>query len=335
MNSAIVVHNSFDHYWPWAADHMHDIWQAQGAVQFVRLAAGDNTLVHAVLRGTRQITRLACLGAALTSESLDAMPALKEVATKIEDDDPLKSALAKRGIRHIWQRSEGYWGQSVAEFGLALTICGLRRIPQLHHNMISDLEDWNYRQPEGKGIPGQRGIQFGDDTNFVNGTLEGKRVRIVGAGNIGSRYADFCHYLGADVAVWDPYATEPSFHRSGARREFFLDRLVKDADIFAPMVPLTPSTHDLVKAEHIRALPKGCLVVTVTRAKIVDYKVLYERVMNDELSLAADVFDHEPLEIGHQLLNRHNVIHTPHNAGRTKESNMCFVEMLAEQFKPA
>ena len=132
---------------------------------------------------------------------------------------------------------------------------------------------------------------------FTNGTLEGKRVRIVGAGNIGSRYASFAHFMGADVALWDPYATEPSFHRSGARREYHLEKLLEDADIFAPMLPLTESTRGLIGANHIQNLPKGCLVVLATRANICDFASIRERVLKDELSLAADVFDNEPLGI--------------------------------------
>lgn len=138
--------------------------------------------------------------------------------------------------------------------------------------------------------------------------------------------------LGADVAAWDPFASEPSFHRAGSRREWHLEKLVTDAEIFVPMVPLMPATEGLVTAEHLRALPAGCLVVMVTRAGIVDTVELRRRVMADELARAADVFDVEPLPLDDPLLGRHNVVHTPHNAGRTKESNYRWAEMLAEQF---
>ncbi|MNI29573.1 D-3-phosphoglycerate dehydrogenase [compost metagenome] len=174
--------------------------------------------------------------------------------------------------------------------------------------------------------------QFGDNPNFVNGTVEGKKVRIVGAGNIASRYASFVHMLGADVAAWDPYAPESAFHRAGSRKEWQLERLVQDADIFVPMLPLTPSTEGLIKAEHLQELPNGCLVVLATRAEICNTQELRRRVLADELSLAADVFDVEPLPLDDPLLGRHNVIHTPHNAGRTKEANFRWAQMLAEQF---
>ncbi len=334
MNSAIVVHPDFDHTWPWVADRMREIWLQQGPVQFVRVPYAENLPAHAVLKDHAQVVRLACFGVAFTDESLALMTGLREIAALLPKDSPLVRRLAEAGVRLIGQKGEGFWGESCAEFALALTVCGLRRIPQTHHNILTDLRDWDYSQPDRKGRPGQRGQQFGDDLRFSNGTIEGKRVRIVGAGNIGSRYASFCSFLGADVAIWDSHARDPCFHRAGARWEYFLERLVRDAEIFAPMLPLTPQTEGLVGAEYIQALPKGCLVVMVTRARICDCASLYERVLKDELALAADVFDGEPLEIGHPLLGRHNVVHTPHNAGRTKEANWRFAEMLADQFSP-
>ena len=100
------------------------------------------------------------------------------------------------------------------------------------------------------------------------------------------------------------------------------------------MVPLTESTRDLVKAHHIDALPKGCLVVMVTRARICDTEAIRRRVLADELSLAADVWDVEPLPLDDPLLGRHNVVHTPHNAGRTIDANELWTEKLVVQFKP-
>jgi phosphoglycerate dehydrogenase-like enzyme len=343
-SSAIIVHPNFDHVWPWAADRLHEIWKKQGEVEFIRISPEKNGTAstaptikpaHTHLKNPATITRLVCFDVPFSEEGLPAMPKLREIHCSIPKDSSLPALFEKAGIRLIQHNSEGFWGQSVSEFGFALTLCGLRRIPQTHHRIITALNDWEYGQPDGIGKPGQRGHQFGDDTAFANGTLEGKRVRIVGAGNIGSRYASFCNFFGADVSMWDPFANEPCFHRAGARREHFLERLVSDAEIFAPMLPHTPKTEGLITKDHIEALPKGCLVVMVTRATICDCAPLYRRVLDGELALAADVFDHEPLEIGHALLGRPNVIHTPHNAGRTKESNWRFAEMLAEKFLPA
>jgi phosphoglycerate dehydrogenase-like enzyme len=281
------------------------------------------------------VRRLVVLSAPFTAESVEAFSELREAALlePYGENAEAVDLLRARGVEVHRHDSEGFWGQSVAEFGLALTLCGLRRIPQLHHAILTDLAPWDYGPPDGVPQPGARGGQYGDDPRFTAGTIAGARVRVVGAGNIASRYANFVSALGADVAAWDPYASEPCFHRAGARREHHLDRLVQDAEIFAPMVPLFPSTEGLVTADHIDALPTGCLVVLVTRARICDMAAIRRRVLADEIALAADVWDVEPLPLSDPLLGRHNVVHTPHNAGRTKQANESFARAILAKFR--
>lgn len=330
--SVIVVHPRFDREWPFAADHVRRLLEQQGAVEFVRLADDDTRTLHEIVAEPAEIERLFALQVPVTPACIGSMKSLHEAAIYPWPNETLRAVLDQRNVRVYVQPTEGFWGESVAECGLALTLCGLRRIPQLHRQIISDQSPWDYRPPNDQGRPGARGIQFGDDPAFSSGTVAGKRVRVVGAGNIASRYASFVRMLGADVAAWDPFASEPSFHRAGTRKEWHLDRLVRDAEIFAPMVPLTDATQGIVTAQHIDALPRGCLVVLVTRARICDMDALRRRVLADELSLAADVFDAEPLPLDDPLLGRHNVVHTPHIAGRTIHANQQWAEKLVEQF---
>ena len=322
MKTAIVVHPEFDAIWPFTADRLRQVLSPVAQVSFVRLALGPGVLLSDVVPEPGSVSRLISLGVPIREDDFASFTSLSEafVSLGYEEPDDLGDLLTTHGVRKLTHGSEGFWGQSVSEFALGLTIGALRRIPQTHHAILTGLTPWDYPLE-----------QFGDDPRFTNGTIEGKRVRIVGAGNIASRYASFMNMLGADVAAWDPFAGEPAFHRAGSRREWRLEKLVEDAEIFVPMVPLTPSTEGLVTAEHVKALPNGCLVVQATRAKIVDTVELRRRVLANELSLAADVFDIEPLPLDDPLLGRDNVVHTPHNAGRTRESNFRWAEMLAEK----
>ena len=58
------------------------------------------------------------------------------------------------------------------------------------------------------------------------------------------------------------------------------------------------------------------------------------RVLADEVALAADVFDVEPVPLDDPLLGRHNVVHTPHLAGRTRDANRQWAADLLAQFRP-
>ena len=339
MTSLIVVHADFEAHWPLVADHFQNVWQAQDETALIRLPRGDNRPLGEVVPQPQTIARLAVLGVPVTVACLQPWSALQEAtfpalygASKLSPS--VIEMLTQRGVQIYDHRSEGFWGQSVSEFALALTLCALRQIPQNYHAMLTAHEAWQRYAPALNQGPNTLGAQFSDDLRFTNGTIAGKRVRIVGAGNIGSRYASFVRMLGADVATWDPYAAEPNFHRAGARRVWHLEELVQDAEIFAPMLPLKEDTRGVVTAAHIDALPQGCLVVLATRAMICDMPTLRRRVLADELALAADVFDVEPLPLDDPLLGRHNVVHTPHLAGRTRDSNHQWVEALTTQFRP-
>jgi phosphoglycerate dehydrogenase-like enzyme len=339
MSSLIVIHADFEAHWPFVADHWYTQWRDQDETALIRLSRGDIRSLGEVVNQPREVTRLACLGVPVTFECLQGFTNLCEAAFQpIYGPGKLDPAsvdlLQSRNVQLYDHRSEGFWGQSVSEFALALTLCALRQIPQNYHAMLTSHEPWQRYAPTRNQGPGTPGAQFSDDVRFTAGTVAGKRVRIVGAGNIGSRYASFVHMLGANVATWDPYATEPSFHRAGARRVWHLAELVKDAEIFAPMLPLKDDTKGIVTAAHIAALPKGCLVVLATRAMICDMPAIRRRVMADELALAADVFDVEPLPLDDPLLGRPNVVHTPHLAGRTRDANRQWVEDLTAQFIP-
>ncbi len=328
MPDAILIHPSYDAIWSWTANHLARLWPAAiGAVQVQRLQPGDTRTAGEL--ASPDCVRLVCLGVPLTRACLDLLPHLRAVHGAPEE---LRAELTARGIAWIAPASEGFWGQSVAECALALTLCGLRRIPQAHAAITRDHAEWDYHPPGGIGRPGLRCQQFSDDVRFAHGTVAGKRVRVVGLGNIGARYAQWCAMMGAEVMAYDPHANEAVFHRCGVRRETRLERLVADAEILAPMMPLRPATAGMLTAELMNVVPRGALVVLITRAGIVDMPTLRRRVLADELSLAADVFDVEPLPLDDPLLGRHNVVHTPHLAGRTRDANHALAESLLAAF---
>ena len=324
MSQYLVVHPRFDLWWSFAADHVGALWQQE----VHRLAPDDTRPLGEVVPNPGDFRQLISLGVPVTPGCRAKFPQLQRAVFSSAKEAELFGAVGRYPL------TEAFWGQSVAEYALGLTLAGLRRIPQTHGAIVRDLKEWDYRPPGGVGRPGQRSGQFGDDARFTNGTVAGKRVRICGLGNIGSRYATWTKMLGADVAAWDPVVPAEAFAQTGARRVASLAELVRDAEIFAPMMPLRDATRGIVTADLVRSLPAGGLVVLVTRAEICDMPTLRARVLADELSLAADVFDVEPLPLTDPLLGRANVVHTPHNAGRTIHANHRYAETLFELLNP-
>jgi phosphoglycerate dehydrogenase-like enzyme len=333
----IVVHPRFDAKWPYAADDLAQLWTAQiGPVEFTRLAPDHSLSLGATVESPAGVARLISLEVPVTSSCVRRLTGLESAMfnRKGTVSPDIDQQLTASGVTLIRHPDKSYWADSVAEMALGLMIGALRRIPQWSSAVRQgDVGDWRYRPPGGTGRPGQPGEQFADDPSFVNGTVAGKRVRILGAGNIASRFAAMCTALGADVRAFDPYAPTPSFRLAGSTRVFSIGELVHDADIFAPMVPSTDSTRGLVTARHIDALPVRSLVVLVTRADICDMAAVRRRVTNNELALSADVFDLEPLPLDDPLLKCDHVVATPHIAGRTRDANRTWAEHIVCQFR--
>ena len=166
MASLIAVHPHFDCVWPWAADHFHELWRRQGDVDFVRLDHGDERRLGDIVDASEvdgaEVRRLACLGVALDGSCLDRLPALEEATFQGGYSSSLpaerRQQLESAGVQLYTQLSEGFWGQSVAEYGLALTLCALRRIPQLHGRITDSQEPWAYEPPAAGGQPGAYGM---------------------------------------------------------------------------------------------------------------------------------------------------------------------------------
>src|SRR5262245_56473336 len=118
MTSLIVVHPDFEATWPLVADHLYTLWAAQGPVELVRLDRGERRPAGQVVAQPERVTRLVALGVPLTHSCVDRFAALYEAAVQGDYRPLAESAelLRARGVRVYTQPSEGFWGQSVAEF---------------------------------------------------------------------------------------------------------------------------------------------------------------------------------------------------------------------------
>jgi phosphoglycerate dehydrogenase-like enzyme len=112
-----------------------------------------------------------------------------------------------------------------------------------------------------------------------------------------------------------------------------LDELLETAAIVVVCVPPNPTSRGLLDARRIDRMPRGSILVLVTRAAPVDMDAVRRRVLADELFLGADVFDVEPLPAGDSLRDRPNVVHTPHIAGRTQNARNRMADLLVEDFR--
>lgn len=152
--------------------------------------------------------------------------------------------------------------------------------------------------------------------------LSGKRVGLIGLGDIGGRVANmFSQGFGASVSAYDPYASDETFNKYGVTQSTDINDLLRTSDIISLHVPLTSSTRNLIASEQLRLMKKNAVLINVARGGVVDEDALYIALKHRDIFAAAcDVFLSEPVPASHPLLTLDNFLGSPHVAGTSNES---------------
>src|SRR5919202_5105759 len=167
---------------------------------------------------------------------------------------------------------------------------------------------------------------------LIGRAVSGKRLGLVGFGNIARETARRAAALGMSVAAHDPYVPAGSPAWGGVAR-LGLDALLASADVLSLHVPLTPETRHLLDGAALARMKPDAVLVNAARGGVVDEAALAAALRAGRLAGAAlDVFEAEPLgaERGARFAGLANVILTPHIAGVTAESNVRVSRVTAE-----
>ena len=172
----------------------------------------------------------------------------------------------------------------------------------------------------------------GSRLEFMGTDLAGKTVGIVGIGNIGTRLARICSgAFGVSVLATDPLVKASEIERRGAQSVTF-DELLQRADVVSVHTPLTCATRGLFDADAFNRMKEGAVFINTARGSIHDEDALADALACGHLGGAGlDVWDVEPPQPDHRLMQMDNVIATPHVAGCTSDSLYNMAEHAATQ----
>jgi phosphoglycerate dehydrogenase-like enzyme len=157
--------------------------------------------------------------------------------------------------------------------------------------------------------------------------LAGKRVLIVGAGDIGEAIAARLAPFEATVRM---VARRP---RPGVSTVDDLPKLLPEADIVVLVVPLTSETTGLVDAAFLAAMPDGSLLVNAARGPVVDTDALLAELATGRIGAAVDVIDPEPLPADSALWGLPNLLLTPHVGGSVRGLLRRAYRLVGEQVR--
>lgn len=259
------------------------------------------------------------LGSTFTPETIEKLPNLKLIATRSTGFDHIDLAhAAEKGI--VVSNVPFYGENTVAEMAFALILGVSRKIFQ------------SFERTER--------FKFGFD-GLMGFDLKDKTLGIVGMGHIGQYSARYGNGFGMRVLASDPNRDEALAKELNFEYADSLEDMLAQADVITLHAPYNEHTHHLINMETVKKIKKGAILVNTARGGLVETEALIWALDNGILSGAGlDVLEGEPeikeeweiitrgfdneqmkhLLMNHILIERDDVLITPHNAFNTREA---------------
>ncbi len=145
--------------------------------------------------------------------------------------------------------------------------------------------------------------------------LDGATLGLVGLGRIGRRVAVAAAALGMRVIAHDPGLTASP---DASVRLVDLDEVIETSHVISLHAPAVAATHHMIDTATLQRTRRGVYLVNCARGSLVDHDALVDALDAGWVAGAGlDVTEPEPLPTGHPLLDRTDVIVTPHIASST------------------
>ena len=165
--------------------------------------------------------------------------------------------------------------------------------------------------------------------------VRGRRLGIVGYGNIGSQLSVLAESLGMSVLFFD---TADKLALGNARRCGTLDELLAESDVVTLHVDGRVSNSSFFGEEQFARMRAGSVFLNLSRGFVVDHGALRRHIESGHLTGAAvDVFPVEPKTPGEEFVSElrglRNVILTPHVGGSTEEAQQDIGHFVAGKLR--
>jgi D-3-phosphoglycerate dehydrogenase len=186
---------------------------------------------------------------------------------------------------------------AVAELTVSLILNSLRNIVNLHVS-----------------------TQKGNWDRFVGSELRGKRVGLLGFGNIAQSVAKKLQGFDVELIAYDKYPNKEIAENFNVTFVSY-NEVLQSSDIVSMHLPHMEETHHFMNKERFEKMKKGSYFINTSRGGLVDERALYEVLKAERLQVAAiDVYEKEPISPTNRLFELDNIITTPHTAAETYET---------------
>jgi len=244
-----------------------------------------------------------------TKAVIDQLPKLKLIVTTGKKNASIDlNAASKNGITVCGTESPGH---ATAELAFLMVMALSRQLVPLS-NALQQAGQW---QP------------------VMGRDMRGQTLGIIGLGRLGGQLAGFANAMGMRVIAWSENLTA---ERCAELQVTRVSRaaLFEEADTVSIHLRHSPRTDGLIRENDLALLGPSGYLVNTSRAEIVETRALRNALDNDVIAgLATDVFDVEPADQSHWMVNHPKVLATPHVGYCTAETFEVFYEQMLEAFE--
>ena len=179
---------------------------------------------------------------------------------------------AKKGV--VVFNSPGANSNAVKEIVLAMLILSSRGVVQSMDWVRAHADDPNILVDAEKAKKA-----------FVGQELKGKRIGVVGLGNVGSKVANACVDLGMDVYGYYPFiSVEHAWVLSrDVQRVGTLEDLCRNCDYLTLHVPSKSDTVGMIGADQLGLLKPGAVLINYARETIIDEDAVDAALRGEQL----------------------------------------------------
>jgi lactate dehydrogenase-like 2-hydroxyacid dehydrogenase len=162
--------------------------------------------------------------------------------------------------------------------------------------------------------------------------LDGKKVGIIGLGEIGRNFAKKAKAFDCEVM----YYSTSGRNSNSEYKQVSLDELLKTCDIITIHAPLNDDTKDLLNYENMKNIKDGAILLNLGRGGIINEADLAKIIDEKEIYCGIDVVSVEPILDSNPLLsvkNKEQLLLLPHIGWSSVEARNRLIKMVAQNIE--
>ena len=205
----------------------------------------------------------------------------------------------KKGIHVI--ATSPVFSKPVAEIALGMTLSLLRNIHTAHSDFIKGKE------------------KYGLESNINASLLSGKKIGLLGFGDLAKSLYPLLLPFSRDINVYDPWIPKLNIQKLGFK-SISLNKMFESCEVIYVLATVTTKNKHFIDKKLLNKMKPNSCFILMSRAAVVNFNDLIKYVKKKNILVATDVFPEEPVSKNSSLRKVKNILFSAHRAGALKSA---------------